>query len=77
MKNIDVGTDTLNCYAANSNAQRFGGALTVHSATLLTDAASTGDEAMAAFRAQATKGKLPLMRCAASILEMYRLIHGY
>jgi hypothetical protein len=37
MMNLDVGKDTINCYAVNSNAQRFGGPLVVESATLVTD----------------------------------------
>ena len=41
MMNLDVGKDTINCYAVNSNAQRFGGPLVVESAILVTDPVRT------------------------------------
>lgn len=48
MKNLEVGKDTLNCYAINSNSQRFGGPLVVESATLVTDTRRTNRTVSAA-----------------------------
>lgn len=71
MKNIELGRDTLRCYAVNSNAERFGHEITVLSATLRTDAAHTDAEAMAKFRAQATDARLPLMDwCAMEVWDV-------
>lgn len=71
MKNIEVGRDTLRCYAVNSNAQRFGHPITVESATLRTDAPHTDAEAMAKFRSQAAGAHLPLMNwCAMEVWDV-------
>lgn len=71
MKNIELGRDTLNCYAVNSNVQRFGHPITVESATLRTDAAHTDAAAMAEVRAHAADARLPLMDwCAMEVWDV-------
>jgi hypothetical protein len=71
MSNIKPGVDKINCYSVNVNAERFGGPITVESATLVRDLARTSAAAMEAFRSSASKGALPLMGwCAMEVWDL-------